>query len=61
MKLAGIPVNMYIINLVFLVTNMTLFYICMNFCLKAHGSKGVLSMVANSKADQLISAGLGIG
>ena len=33
----------------------------MNFCLKAHGSKGVLSMVANSKADQLISAGLGIG
>ena len=27
---------------------------------KAHGSKGVMSMIANSKVDQLISAGKGM-
>ena len=27
--------------------------------LQAHGSKGVLNMIANSKLDQLISAGMG--
>ena len=30
-----------------------------DFEIEAHGTKGVLSMIANSKSDQLISAGLG--
>ena len=31
-------------------------YICI---FQAHGSKGVMSMIANAKVDQLISAGKG--